>query len=234
MRISPQSIEYEGISFPNEFSEAFVSELQAGAKTPRTGWINHGIARKDAETIGQHQEKCAFAAEEFASQNVRLSVATFRTMLEYHDFLELPKDGRDFTPGEVTKEEKRAHEQQVLYRIRPQLGKHYSWIKKLLDEYDEGVTYQAKAAKDIDKLCPSIQVLQYEVQGYKGLDEFFESTKRKLQLQFFQEILAILLEREFQEETHAYYRYFMLIKYGTDRTRWREHMQQVIANQRTT
>ena len=225
---TPQEFNVGIMLFPPDIDPGLREELLLGADVPRTGWLQRGIAAAEAETIGQHSSKSEWAAGEYAptDSNLRYCVDVFKKMMRYHDIVEMPKDGRDYTPDEISKADKYKIEKNILQRILPGLGAEGPEIALLLEELHDRITYRARIGKEIDIMDAFVQALEYDRQGYTSVRDFYTYTAERLTTERFQNMYQILMKQR-HSWSHAYFRYGMLLKLGGDEKAYNNAMKSI-------
>ena len=139
----------------------------------RTGWVQRGVA--EPESVADHSHRTAFMALLLAG---RFDVDPLRLigMAIIHDLAEAVVG--DITPGcGVSREEKHARERAAMGGLLAGLPDGER-LMSLWSEYEEGVTSEARLAKDIDKLEMALQAVEYQERSPgKDLSEFFRSAR---------------------------------------------------------
>jgi putative hydrolase of HD superfamily len=100
----------------------------------------------------------------------------------------------DFTPEEISKNNKKEIENQtikeILAKLPPEISMEY---EKIWNEFQDGTSKESILMHEIDRLEMAIQSLKYNAEGYPKdiLALFFESAKKDIKSK---EILEILDE----------------------------------------
>lgn len=170
----------------------------------RTGWELRNI--EDPETVAGHSWGTAFLYMIYGSQE-KVDISKCVKMAVVHDIAEAETGDIAHRAVDVdqnvSKEQKRELELETLTKITKELDKQE--ILHLWQEYEERETINAKFVKDMDLIDLCIQALKYEkdrrydpeeenenFQHYDHLDEFFATTKPRLNTetgkQIFQEV----------------------------------------------
>ena len=151
-----------------------------GLKTlPRAGWVQRGV--RAPESVADHSFRvalmtllCAPACGENLDRDRALRMALV------HDLAECVVG--DITPRDGVSEEAKARmEREAMEGLTRALGRAGDDVRALWEEYEGGVTAEARLVKDMDKLEMILQAQEYESEGDAGasgrLEEFFESTR---------------------------------------------------------
>ena len=146
--------------------------------TPRTGWVNHGVDKP--ESIADHMYRMSLMAMVASKSMPHLDQSRCVKLALIHDLAEAIV-GDITTHDPVTKVEKAAMETGAMRLIRGMLGDDLGGdeIEALWQEYEDGVTDEAKLVKDLDKLEMIVQAGEYEREQGKDLSDFFASTRGK-------------------------------------------------------
>ena len=164
-----------------------VSELK---KTPRKGWKEKiGIERP--ESVADHSFSAAVMAMVFSDLK-KLDTEKMLKMALLHDLSESITG--DFTPGEISKNDKKEIENQTMKEILSRLPSEMSiQYEKIWNEFQDGISKESSLMHEIDRLEMAIQSLKYNAEGHskEKLALFFESAKKDVKSK---EILGILDE----------------------------------------
>ncbi|CAJ0760512.1 3454_t:CDS:2, partial [Entrophospora sp. SA101] len=82
----------------------------------------------------------------------------------------------------ISKSEKNRRESEAMKHLCKELLNDSQQSKEIFDlwqEYEDGISNEAKFVKDLDKFELILQAFEYEQSQNKDLEEFFESTKGK-------------------------------------------------------
>lgn len=190
-------------------------------KKPRTGWIIRGIWEK-AETVLQHTKKVVRAAKIYGKHIPWIDYEKFLKMALYHDFAEHKE--KDYTPWEISKDEKYRRERSVMETIRDFYGfPNWQEIHDLWIEFEARETLEAKLLFQLDKLDAAIQALEYEKEGYSSVTDFYPDTLQKLSDPTLKHIFEILLRKEFSHKSF-YEQYFLLLELNGDEVKYYQTM----------
>lgn len=136
----------------------------------RTGWKNRNVAEEIAETVRQHSKKVAKAAAIYGKHFSDIDLDRLVRIWKIHDLAEYKE--KDYTPGEISKEEKYRREKAVIVWLRDKLWED-EW-KKLFDlreEYEKQETKEAQIIKQLDKMDAAIKLLiikNYDIKIWKN------------------------------------------------------------------
>ena len=165
-----------------------VSELK---KVPRKGW-KEKIGMTHPESVADHSFNAAVMAMVFSDLN-KLDTQKMLKMALLHDLAESITG--DFTPEEISKNDKKEIENQTMNEILSKLPSEIAnEYVKIWNEFQEGTTKESVVMHDIDRLEMAIQSLKYNAEGYpkEKLALFFESAKKDVKskeiLEFLDEI----------------------------------------------
>ena len=164
-----------------------VSELK---KTPRKGW-KEKIGTSHPESVADHSFSVAVMAMVFSDLK-KLDTQKMLKMALLHDLSESITG--DFTPEEISKNDKKEIENQtmneILSRLPSELANEYA---KIWNEFQEGTSKESILMHEIDRLEMAMQALKYNAEGYpkEKLALFFESARKDVKNK---EILDILDE----------------------------------------
>ena len=164
-----------------------VSELK---KTPRRGW-KEKIGIVNPESVADHSFSSAVMAMVFSDLK-KLDTEKMLKMALLHDLSESITG--DFTPEEISKENKKEIENQTMKEILSKLPKELSnEYEKIWNEFQDGISNESTLMHEIDRLEMAIQSLKYNAEGHSKdkLALFFESAKKNIKSK---EILEILNE----------------------------------------
>lgn len=164
-----------------------VAELK---KVPRKGW-KEKIGITHPESVADHSFSVAVMAMIFSDLK-KLDTQKILKMALLHDLSESITG--DFTPEEISKNDKKEIENQtmseILSKLPSEIANEYA---KIWNEFQEGTSKESVVMHDIDRLEMAIQALKYNAEGYpkEKLALFFESAKKDVKSK---EILDILDE----------------------------------------
>ncbi|VVC05319.1 HD domain protein [uncultured archaeon] len=164
-----------------------VSELK---KTSRRGW-KEKIGIDHPESVADHSYSAAIMAMVFSDLK-KLDTEKMLKMALLHDLAESITG--DFTPDEISKNNKKKIENQTMKEILSKLPLEISnEYEKIWYEFQDGISKESTLMHEIDRLEIAIQSLKYNAEGYpkEKLALFFESAKKDIKTR---EILEILDE----------------------------------------
>ncbi len=148
--------------------------LSAGSlkNLPRTGWRLAGI--RECESVADHSYRVALIALLLSDLNHGLDRDRMLRMALLHDLPEsivtdLPSQAVDLI-GRATK---RRAEQDAWVRLLPAGSVLDEW-RASWDEYENGVTAEAKLVRAADKLELLLQAYEYERAGSRNLNDFWD------------------------------------------------------------
>jgi putative hydrolase of HD superfamily len=165
-----------------------VSELK---KVPRKGWKSK-VGIEHPESVADHSYCTAIMAM-VLSDSKRLDTEKIIKMALLHDLAESIMG--DFTPDEISKNDKTTIENEIMYEILSklpdELSKEYNSIWK---EYSDQTTKEAILLHDIDKLEMAIQAAKYSSEGFPNdkLKAFVESARKEIKSNELLKIIDII------------------------------------------
>jgi putative hydrolases of HD superfamily len=165
-----------------------VSELK---KVPRKGW-KEKVGIDKPESVADHSYGTAMMAMVF-SDTRNLDTEKILKMALLHDLAESVTG--DFTPNEISKENKKIIESEamesILSNLRSNLAESY---KEIWKEYQEGTTAESTLIHDIDRLEMAVQAAKYFSEGFPKdkLQEFIEAARKEIKSKELLEILNTL------------------------------------------
>jgi putative hydrolase of HD superfamily len=140
----------------------------------RQGWLKRGLPREQCESVAEHVLGVALLAWFFTEQGFPTdSRAKILHMALIHDLGEIYAG--DITPADdVSPGEKRRRERDAVRRIFNKLPGGQEYLE-LWEEFEAGVTHEARLVKQLDRLEMALQAVVYERQGLGSLEEFFRT-----------------------------------------------------------
>lgn len=192
---------------------------------PRAGRVDEKrwIPEEIAETVRQHSKKVAKAAAIYGRHFPHLDQTRLRKMGKGHDLPERKEE--DYTPGQISKQEKHKREKAVMVEIESAFGNKWSEALALWMEYEEQQTVESQLIMQLDKLDAAIQAIEYEKMGY-NVTEFYPYTLWKLHDPVLIKILKILLEKKYPH-INIYTQYFFLLENYADEIAFHEAMKKL-------
>ena len=164
------------------------SELK---KTPRKGW-KEKIGIMHPESVADHSFSTAVMAMVFSDLK-KLDTEKMLKMALLHDLSESITG--DFTPEEISKNDKKEIENQTMMEILSKLPTEISTdYVKIWNEFQDGTSKESILMHEIDRLEMAIQSLKYNAEGYPKdkLALFFESAKKYITSKEILEILDVI------------------------------------------
>lgn len=161
------------------------SELK---KIPRKGWISK-VGIKNPESVADHSYVTAIMAMVFSDSN-KLNTEKILKMSLLHDLAETITG--DFTPGEISKEDKQIVENEAMRKILSTLPVDLAnQYNKTWEEYLQAETKESILLHEIDKLEMAVQAIKYSSEGFsiEKLGSFIESARNNIKSK---ELLDIL------------------------------------------
>lgn len=147
-------------------------------QTPRTGWLQKGIPRGEAESIAEHMYRMAMISMVLPLAD-GISREKCVMIALVHDLAEAIVG--DLTPNcGVSVEEKHRREAAALVAMTNDLSPEIAQlIRDLWAEYESGSTEEARIVKQIDKFEFALQASEYKqlYPALEGLDLWIESVE---------------------------------------------------------
>jgi 5'-deoxynucleotidase YfbR-like HD superfamily hydrolase len=144
----------------------------------RQGWLRRGVPRERCESIAEHSFGVAVLALWLAPAQPELDVDKVVRMALLHDLGEVYAG--DIIPGDgVSEGEKHQREAEAVRKILSQLPDGQGNIQ-LWDEFEEGISPEARFVHQIDRLEMGLQAAVYARQGLIEGDEFFDSARQAM------------------------------------------------------
>jgi len=146
----------------------------------RTGWVLKGV--KNAESVADHTWRMSLLIVLLAPKN--LNKQKLLEMNTIHDLGEIRIGDIKWETGKKIvgdRVQKHKDEMKIMQEIFGEYEDGEKYIK-LLKEFNEQKTPEAKFLKQVDKLEMVLQALEYERAGYsaESLNEFWENAEKYL------------------------------------------------------
>lgn len=169
----------------------FLLQIGKLKKIKRAGWLKHNIP--NSESVAEHSFRVAVLGVVFAK---RLGLDETKTikMALFHDIAESEIGDIITQEGKIilsNLKEKLLLERKAFVKLLKLIDEEDQI--KLLDEYNENNTQEAKLVRELDKLEMAIQAYEYETEHKVKLDTFFENSSNFIASE---EIKSILEELE--------------------------------------
>lgn len=145
----------------------------------RQGWLKRGIPKEQCESVAEHTLGVAILAL-FISDSAfpELDRGRVLRMALLHDFGEIYAG--DIIPGdEIPAEQKHRLEFEAVAQVFTKLPQGDEYLA-VWQEYETGLTPEARFVKQIDRLEMALQASIYQRQGYSEMQDFFASAGRAL------------------------------------------------------
>ncbi|MBT4120735.1 MAG: HD domain-containing protein [Candidatus Magasanikbacteria bacterium] len=162
-------------------------------KVPRTGWLNHGIGKDKAETVGEHTDSMIALFESVIDEidpDKEFDRNRMIRIIQIHDWAEGNPDVGDrvtvIYSGEKEKQlvaQKKSDELKAMESICSKLGNEGEDVMKLWLEFEEQSTPEGKLLKEMDKLQAVLKAYEYEQYGTDvRAREFIDNIKKRNQV----------------------------------------------------
>ncbi|MBF0409645.1 MAG: HD domain-containing protein [Candidatus Riflebacteria bacterium] len=155
-----------------ERCEAIFQEILTLKKIRRTGWQLRGI--KECESLADHAFGTAFLAMLLSSYFPELNRDKTIKMAIAHELGECRVGDIPF-PALKYFPDKSAIEKEAVSDMMTPLGKSGSDFIELFNEFEDGKTKEAKFVKAVDKLEMLLTASEYEKNGWRGLEDFWQN-----------------------------------------------------------
>ena len=153
----------------------------------RQGWLQRSVPQINCESVAEHSYCVALLALLLANKYPALDKTKVIAMALIHDLGEV--HAGDFTPrDQVNPEEKHSLEKQSIERVLSDLSDNQNLIE-LWEEYEQGLSIEARFVQELDRLEMSLQASVYAQQGLVNPTEFFFSTRKILEQPEFIQVL---------------------------------------------
>lgn len=173
--------------------EDFFNNLLLLKKIQRKGWKNN-LGLENPESVADHSYSVT-GMSMILGDLMALDTNKMMKMALLHDLAE-SKVG-DFTPGEISKNEKLKIEDGAMKKILSKLPQNlYEQYISIWEEYQKNESKEALCIHDIDKLEMAFQAKSYLLDGNpkNHLQSFFETAKHNIKNEKLKEILTKLLD----------------------------------------
>ncbi len=180
----------------------------------RSGWENRNVAKEIAETVRQHSKKVAKAASIYGKHFPSINFDKLVKMAKIHDLAEYKE--RDYTPGEISKEEKHEREKAVIFWLKDNFKENErNVLFELWMEYELQQTEESKIIKNLDRMDAAVQAICYEKLWYENMAGFYDDVFSKVNDPTLVKILEILLKNR-NLDVDVYEQYFFLLEVNWD------------------
>lgn len=144
----------------------------------RQGWLRRGVPPERCESVADHSFGVVMLTLWLAPSRSDLDADKALRMALLHDLGEVYAG--DIVPGDgVSEEEKQRRETEAVRRILSRLPQGQALID-LWDEFEAGLSAEARFVRQIDRLEMGLQAAVYQRQGLVDGDEFFASASQAL------------------------------------------------------
>ena len=144
----------------------------------RQGWLRHGIAKEQCETVAEHSLGVTLLALFLADEHFpELDKGKLVLMGLLHDFGEIYAG--DIVPGKMSLADTHELERKSVERVFSKLAKGEEYLA-VWEEFEAAQTAEARFMKEIDRLEMGLQASVYEQDGLADLTVFFESADKAL------------------------------------------------------
>lgn len=155
------------------------------------------------ESTADHSWSCLILADLFLTEHPELDRLKVYEHLMYHDIVEIEAGDTDIML-DVSKEEQKTKEREGFEKLKKdipiKLRKKY---EKLYDEFEEGITIEARFAKAIDYFEPIINELDHKNDWKEWSEELLRKRKQKkfeefpIIMQAFEDIIEYLKDNKY-------------------------------------
>jgi putative hydrolase of HD superfamily len=161
----------------------------------RQGWLNNHVPENLCESVAEHSFVVALLAMVIADANFPdYDINRIIRMALIHDIGEIYVG--DLVPGSgIDPKKKHLLEKDAFKLVFKNIFKGDDYLK-IWEEYEKGVTPEAKFVKEIDKLEMLLQAFIYDTQGFDVLREFQFSAKEGISSKVLQEIVDEIVKKQ--------------------------------------
>lgn len=162
----------------------------------RQGWLKRGVPESVCESVADHSFGTAILALLVAGRPPFQDADPVKTcrMALVHELGEVYAG--DITPVDgITKETKYRMERDSLLRVlegAPGAGE----LRALWEEFEEGVSPEARLLRRLDRLEMGIQAAVYRADGFPRMEEFLESARKAVGDGYLKEVLERAVDSE--------------------------------------
>ncbi len=155
----------------------------------RQGWLRRGVSSDQCETVAEHTFSMAILALIIADAYFsELDLLKVLTLVLLHDFGEI--GAGDIVPADgIDPDEKCARECESVLQTFGKLPTGHRYMI-LWDEYEAGVSPEARFVKQIDRLDMALQACVYHLRGFIDAKEFLDAAERIMKEPVMQIVLA--------------------------------------------
>jgi len=145
----------------------------------RQGWLNNHVPTNRCESVADHSLTVALLAMVISDSNFPdYDIEKILRMALLHDIGEIYVG--DIVPGSgITTEEKHSLEKNAFKLVFKDVIQGGEYLK-IWEEFELGVSAEARFVKEIDKLEMLLQAFVYDNLGFDVLDEFLISAKQDI------------------------------------------------------
>lgn len=167
----------------------------------RTGWVRSGV--QGAESVADHMYRMALMGftlgqEQEVDQHKCIKMALVHDLGESL-IGDLVTEGNK--PDKISREDKIIKERNAMKQICEVAGDEVgAEIQSLWEEFEEGVSKEAKHLRDLDKFEMVLQASEYEEAQGMQLQDFFRTTEGKLVTPTFRALDAEVRKRRIDRE----------------------------------
>jgi 5'-deoxynucleotidase YfbR-like HD superfamily hydrolase len=166
----------------------FLFEAGMLKRTPRSGFQFLGTG---AESVAEHIFRTTYIGYALGRSVTGINVDRLIKMCLFHDLPEARTGDLNYVNKKyVTADEKKAVKD--LVETLP-FGNE---IQELINEYEEGMTEEARLAKDADQLEMILALKEYKDLGNKYADEWLGFSMKRLQTESAKELARTILETD--------------------------------------
>lgn len=158
----------------------------------RQGWLRRGVPEERCESVAEHIFSMAMLAWWVVDEYFPgLDRDRILRMTLVHELGEIYTG--DITPGDhIEPQEKHRREREGLWKVVGKLPKGPEYLA-LWEEFEAGMSPEARFVRQIDRLEMGFQALIYEQDGYSRMEEFIASAEAGAEDPALRSILADLI-----------------------------------------
>jgi putative hydrolase of HD superfamily len=161
----------------------------------RQGWLRRGVPPERCESVAEHTFGVALLALWLAPQiDPAMDAGRSLRMALIHDFGEVYAG--DIIPADaISAAEKRRLESESIRTVFSRLPDGQAYMD-LWEEYEAGVSAEARFVRQIDRLEMGLQAAVYRHAGMMGMDEFLASARQALSDPGLLELIQAIIEED--------------------------------------
>jgi len=159
----------------------------------RQGWLRRGVPPERCETVAEHTAGVAWLTLLLAPDVAGLDADRAVRMALIHDWGEA--HAGDITPADgVSDFDKHGRERRAIEEVFARLPRAQEWLA-LWEEYELGVTPEARFVREVDRLEMGLQAMIYHAEGLVDPTDFTASARGAVASPALRSLLEELIEQ---------------------------------------